>query len=140
MSWDSYIDSLIAFSRDLNGNSHIDKACIIGMDGGMWTTKSHQANLNLSQAECSTIARNMNAGEKGHNFYSGIRLEGLKYQYLKFDGDAKLVIGRRIGSGAITIQCSRSAIVVAHCPEGAQHGQCNNGVAKIVDYLERSNC
>ena len=35
MSWDSYIDSLIGYSRDAKGVSHIDKACIIGMDGGM---------------------------------------------------------------------------------------------------------
>ena len=35
MSWDSYIDSLIGYSRDAKGAAHIDKACIIGMDGGM---------------------------------------------------------------------------------------------------------
>ena len=35
MSWNSYIDSVIAYSRDLLGNTHIDKACIIGMDGGI---------------------------------------------------------------------------------------------------------
>ena len=34
MTWDSYIDSVIAYSRDFNGDAHVDKACIIGMDGG----------------------------------------------------------------------------------------------------------
>ena len=54
MSWDSYIDSLIAFSRDVNGNSHIDKACIMGMDGGNFPAlkasfkQSSRGNNNVS--------------------------------------------------------------------------------------------
>ena len=35
MSWNSYIDSVIAYSRDASGNAHVDKVCIIGMKGGM---------------------------------------------------------------------------------------------------------
>jgi len=41
MSWDSYIDNLIAQTKDAKGNSHCDKACIIGIDGSMWTTTAH---------------------------------------------------------------------------------------------------
>ena len=44
MSWDSYIDNLIAQSKDTNGTAHLDKACIIGLDGGAsWTTAGHAA-------------------------------------------------------------------------------------------------
>ena len=104
----------------------------------MWTTNSHAANFNLSPTECSIIARNIRAGELGHNLYNGIFLSGEKYQYLKFDAETKTVLGRKIGQGAITIQHSKLAIVIAHCPEGAQHGQCNNGVSKIVEHLVAS--
>ena len=104
----------------------------------MWTTNSHAANFNLSLAECSIIARNVKAGELGHNFYNGIFLSGEKYQYLRFDAETKTVLGKKIGHGAVTIQPSKSAIVIAHCPEGRQHGQCNNGVSKIVEHLEAS--
>ena len=42
MSWDSYIDNLIAQTKDSNGTAHADKACIIGIDGGAkWTTDGH---------------------------------------------------------------------------------------------------
>ena len=42
MSWDSYIDNLIAQSKDASGGLHVDKACIIGLDGGAkWTTDGH---------------------------------------------------------------------------------------------------
>ena len=42
MSWDSYIDNLIAQSKDAGGTVHVDKACIIGIDGGAkWTTDGH---------------------------------------------------------------------------------------------------
>lgn len=42
MSWDSYIDNLIAQTKDASGTAHADKACIIGLDGGAkWTTDGH---------------------------------------------------------------------------------------------------
>ena len=42
MSWDSYIDNLIAQSKDAGGSVHVDKACIIGLDGGAkWTSDGH---------------------------------------------------------------------------------------------------
>ncbi len=42
MSWDSYIDNLLAQSKDTSGNAHADRACIIGLDGSSpWTTDSH---------------------------------------------------------------------------------------------------
>ncbi len=39
MSWDSYLDNLVAQSKDASGTAHVDKCCIIGLDGGApWTT------------------------------------------------------------------------------------------------------
>ena len=34
MSWDSYVDNLIAQSADASGEKHVDKAAIIGLQGG----------------------------------------------------------------------------------------------------------
>ena len=50
--------------------------------------------------------------------------------------DDKLVLGKKKGNGAITIQCSKSAIVLAHTQEGCQQGNTNKGVAVIAEYLE----
>ena len=47
MSWDSYIDNLIAQTKDPSGNAHCDKACIIGMDGSQWTTAGHANALKV---------------------------------------------------------------------------------------------
>ena len=42
MSWDSYLDNLIAQTKDASGTAHADRACIIGLDGGAkWTTDAH---------------------------------------------------------------------------------------------------
>ena len=44
MSWDSYIDNLLAQCKDTSGTSHCDKAVIIGIDGGApWTSATHPA-------------------------------------------------------------------------------------------------
>lgn len=49
MSWDSYIDNLIAQTKDASGSAHADKACIIGLDGGAaWTTAGHAHALKVS--------------------------------------------------------------------------------------------
>ena len=66
---------------------------------------------------------------------SGIRIEETKYQFLRVE-DEKLVLGKKKGSGAITLQASKTAIVIAHCPEGGQQGNTNKAVGVIADYLE----
>ena len=49
MSWDSYIDNLIAQSKDGGGQTHVDKACIIGLDGGArWTSDDHASALKVA--------------------------------------------------------------------------------------------
>ena len=37
------------------------------------------------------------------------------------------------GQGAISIQCSKTATVIGHCPEGGQQGNTNKGVLVIAD-------
>ena len=66
---------------------------------------------------------------------SGIHAEGVKYQFLRVEED-KLVLGKKKDNGAITLQCSKTAIVIAHTSEGAQQGNTNKGVGVIAEYLE----
>lgn len=48
MSWDSYIDNIIAQSKNSCGMAHVDKACIIGLDGGaFWNSPSHPNALKV---------------------------------------------------------------------------------------------
>ena len=48
MSWDSYIDNLIAQTKDASGTAHSDRACIIGLDGGAaWTSAGHANALKV---------------------------------------------------------------------------------------------
>ena len=65
----------------------------------------------------------------------GILAEGIKYQFLRVEDD-KVVYGKKKDHGAITIQASKTAIVIAHTVEGCQHGSSNKGVAVIAEYLE----
>lgn len=69
---------------------------------------------------------------------NGITLEGTKYQFLR-EEDGKVVYAKKKGLGSITMQASKTAIVIAHCPEGGQQGNTNKGVAVIAEYLEGMN-
>ena len=66
---------------------------------------------------------------------NGVRAAGIKYQFLR-EEDKKIVYGKKKGEGAITMQASKTAIVIGHCPEGSQQGNLNKGVGVIAEYLE----
>jgi profilin len=136
MSWDSYIDNLIAQTKDASGNFHCDKACIIGLDGGApWTSAGHANAFKLSGNEAPNIARCFKNKDFSSFQSGGIFAESIKYQFLR-EEDGKTVFGKKKEHGAITIQASKTALVVGHCPEGGQQGNLNKGVAVIAEYLE----
>lgn len=139
MSWDSYIDNLMQQCKDASGNTHCDKGCIIGLDGGAaWTTASHVSALPISSDEGSAIARCFKSKDFSSLMQNGVRVNGEKYQFLRTEDD-KVVICKKKGKGALTLQASKTAIVLGHCPEGGQQGNTNKGVAVIADYLESVN-
>lgn len=65
----------------------------------------------------------------------GVHAEGLKYQFLR-EEDKKICYAKKKGEGAFTLQASKTAIVIGHCPEGSQQGNLNKAVGVIADYLE----
>ncbi|XP_031559793.1 profilin-like [Actinia tenebrosa] len=136
MSWDSYIDNLIAQTKDASGTAHCDKACIIGLDGGApWTSAGHANAFKLQAAEGANIARCFKSKDFSVFMASGIHCEGVKFNFLR-EEDGKLVFGKKKEHGAVTLQASKTAIVVGHCPEGSQQGNLNKGVGVIAEYLE----
>lgn len=134
MSWDGYIDSILGGAK---GNA--DKACIIGLNGGPWTTAAHASNLNLQGAEAQTIAAAVSSGDYTTFQANGILIGGEKYRFLRGDNDEGLVLGKLKDNGAITIQKSETAIVISHTAEGKQQGETNTGVKAVVDYLKGMN-
>lgn len=136
MSWDSYIDNLVAQCKDSTGTGHCDRGCIIGLDGGaFWTTGSHAAALKVSEQEAIHIAKCFKSKDFTAFQANGLHVGAEKYQFLR-EEDGKLVICKKKGMGAITLQASKTAIVLGHCPEGGQQGTTNKGVGIIAEYLE----
>lgn len=134
MSWDSYIDSLIGYSA-VDKTLHIDKGCIFGQDGAKWTTDAHGKAIKVTTDEAAKIGRCFKSKDFTAFQASGIHLEGQKYQFLREDHENGIVYAKAKGSGALTIQATKTAIVVGHCPEGGQPGECNKAVGKMADYL-----
>lgn len=134
MSWDAYIDNLIAQSKDASGTAHCDQACIIGLDGSPWTTDNPAGALKLSPDERSTLAHGMKTADFSLFQSAGIVAGGVKYQFLR--AQDKMALGKKKGHGAITVQASRTAVVIGHTKEGGQQGNTNKAVSVIADYLE----
>ena len=67
--------------------------------------------------------------------WDGVYVECQRYQFLR-ELDGKIVYAKKRYLGSLTLQASKTAIVIAHCPEGSQHGNANKGVGVIAEYLE----
>ncbi|WP_395241615.1 profilin, partial [Salmonella sp. s51933] len=106
--------------------------------GAAWTTAGHANAFQITPAESATIAKALKSKDFTIFQSSGIHIGGLKYQFLRAEED-KLVLGKKKDEGAVTIQSSKTAIVIGHCCEGGQQGMANKAVAVIADYLESMN-
>ena len=69
---------------------------------------------------------------------SGVRINGTKYQFLR-EEDEKIVMAKKKDVGAITMQATKTAVVIGFCPEGKQQGNLNKAVSTVADYLESLN-
>ena len=136
MSWDSYIENIITKTKDTNGVAHCDKACIIGLnDGAIWTTMDHPNAVKLQGAEAQNIAKCFKTKDFTTFMTGMVRLEGTSHTFIK-EEDQKIVYAKFKGSGAFTLQATKTAIIIAHCPEGGQQGNTNIGVNVVAEFLE----
>lgn len=128
MSWDSYLDNLVAYCVDGNGRSHADTGCIIGMNGAKWTSDAHKnvrfcniwkdlfnykyifiyfQALKLTPAEAKTIG-DCFSSKNFTNFQEfGVIVESNKYQFLR-DIEGRIVMAKKKGLGALTLQKSKT--------------------------------
>ncbi|XP_075254434.1 profilin-like [Convolutriloba macropyga] len=133
MSWDSYIDTVIGYSVDESGNQHVDKVCIIGREGTKWTTDEHPSAIKIQADEINAIVKAFENKDFSAFQTGGVTVEGVCYRFLRSEDD--LVLAKQKDQGALVVQCSKSAIVIAHMPEGRQQGKTNHAVARVVEYL-----
>ena len=105
------------------------------MDGSCWTTCNHPNAVKLQGREGTNIAKCFKAKDFTSIIGHFVYLEGKQYFFMR-EEDGKIVCGKRKDDGAYTLQASKTAIVIGHCPEGCQQGNLNKGVAVIAEYLE----
>lgn len=94
--------------------------------------------VQLTPAEAANIGRAFKSADFTMFQAGGVFCEGQKYRFLR-EEDGCLVLAKLKGQGAITMQSSKTAVVIGHCPEGGQQGMCNKGVDVIAKYLEGMN-
>jgi len=129
MSWDSYIDNLLGHSSGAG-----DKGCIIGIDGSMWTTSGHANALKLSADEAAKIGKAFGAKDFSVFQAGGVLAEGVKYTFLR--SNENVALAKKKDYGALSMQSSKTAVVICHTAEGQQQGDTNKAVAVIAEYLE----
>lgn len=138
MSWDGYIDSILGGAA-----GHCDKAGIIGKTAGSpWTTDAHAHNVTFIPGESAVIAKHMGKGKAiadNHFGTNGVVINGTVYQYLRQFDDGNTIFAKKKELGCFTLQCSNTAIVIAHTAEGKQMGTANWSLNRIVEYLKGLN-
>ena len=95
-------------------------------------------SLQLQGNEPSNIARCFKSKDFMPFMTDGVYVEGTRYLFLRMLDD-KLVLAKKIESGALCIQATMTAVVIGHCTEGGQQENANKAVGIIGDYMESLN-
>lgn len=93
--------------------------------------------MKITPQEGADIAKCFKSKDFSAFMAGGIHAEGKKYNFLRVEDD-KIVMGKRKDMGSITLQSTKTAIIIAHTAEGSQQGNVNKAVGYIADYLENS--
>jgi len=139
MSWDGYIDSIIG-----NSQGAISSATIVGLNGAIWTPKTAEKILEISQSEATSIGTIMaakNNSIQGKFSAQGITIGGAKYMFLRdVEGDGRTILAKKSGLGNLTLVATTQAVLIAFTPEAKSHsfGIANTAVDGIAKYLEGS--
>ena len=67
----------------------------------------------------------------------GVLVEGLKYQFLR--RDENVYHAKLKDHGCISMQKTKTAVIIAHTKEGGDVGETNRAVGVVADYLESLN-
>ncbi|KAM0746979.1 profilin [Meredithblackwellia eburnea MCA 4105] len=121
MSWQAYVDT------NLLGTGKINKAAILGQQGGVWATS---AGYDLTADEQSKLVSAFN--DPGSVQASGLHAAGQKFFALK--ADERSVYGKKGAAGIVTVK-TKQAVIVAEYPEGVVPGDATKIVEELADYL-----
>jgi len=139
MSWASYVDNMMALA-----GGHISKGAIIGLDGGLWTAVAGDHLLAVTAQEASVLAealktRNTLVIQKQFQT-GGINIAGQRYMFVRdLYEDGRVILGKKANEGAVTLQVTNLAVVIALTPNGKEQRAATNAVNTIADYLQKAN-
>lgn len=139
MSWQNFVDD------ELVGKSggDCDQGAIIGKSGADWSIWAYTANpaFNLTPKEINDLCKGMELDVAGMEAYfapTGIRVAGIKYQFLRVMEDsnnANMVLGKCKDHGNIAIQKNKTCVAIAHTTEGKPPGNVNKVLGALCSYL-----
>lgn len=125
MSWDAYVQNLCA-------SGHVDKAAILGLDGG--GTWAASAGLTVSVQEAKQLIYYL--ANTSSAAAEGIVVGGRKYMFLQ--GDQKQLQGKK-GPSGVSIARSQKCLIIGVYKKGQQPGNCRKAVENMCDYLSSNN-
>mgnify|MGYP003597872764 CR=1 FL=1 len=127
MSWQSYIDNLLA-----SGN--IARAAIHNLDGSVLATSP---GLNVSTKEALDLVQIITKGDPSSLYADGMRIGGMKYTFLRGDGIRSLY-GRQ-GNGGVVVTKTNLTLVIGVYESPMVAGSGVAVVEHLADYLISTN-
>ncbi|KAI0260756.1 profilin [Gloeopeniophorella convolvens] len=121
MSWQAYVDN------NLVGSGRVQKAAIIGLQGGVWAAST---GYSLSPEEQKAILQLHTHLDQTQA--SGFRLAGQKFFCLQ--GNDRSIYGKKQADGAVIVK-TKQAILVAEYVAPTQAAEATVVVEGLADYL-----
>jgi profilin len=121
MSWQDYVDNQLIASQC------VSKACIAGLDGGVWAKSD---GFEVSKDELAKLVQGFDKQDIMTS--NGVTLAGQRYIYLS--GTDRVI---RAKFGKIGVHCMKTiqAVIVSIYEEPVQPQQAASIVEKLGDYL-----
>ncbi|KAJ6618191.1 profilin [Mycena sp. CBHHK59/15] len=121
MSWQAYVDT------NLCGSGKVQKAAILGQQGGVWATS---AGYSLSAEEQKAILAAYSNTDAV--LASGLKLAGVKF--FTVQANDRSIYGKK-GADGYAIVKTKQAVLVAEYVAPTQASECVTVVEALADYM-----
>lgn len=131
MSWQQYVDV------NLCGTGNVSEAAICGHDGNPWASSAGLTSV-IKPAEVAAIVRGFSDPT---SVQGGIHLGGVKYMFLRCDGD--VMNGQKGPGKSIVVNKTNQAVIIGiwdnSVNPNSSAGNCSKTVGDVAEYLKQQS-
>ncbi len=137
LDWDYQLDIIREDSKDSTGAINAHKISIVSLnDGEILTSIDQNHTFKISQEEANIISNVFKIKDFDTFIKDGINIENINYKFINSPND-EMVFGKKEDLGTLTIQKTKTKIIIGFTQDGYQQSGTNKALKNIARYFEK---